>query len=1091
MIPRKGSRSGQRSAAAWLACALLALPLGASEQYYRFHRPFPEELSPIPVRALLQDHQGFIWFIQQRTLYRYDGTRIVPIHTLKGGVLSALAGDSAGSVWLGTKDGGLQILERGSEEINRWVDPLDASTLPGFVTALGADGRGFLWAATSSGTLARIDLATRHAAIFRPSDIRPGAPGRVDITTLALTQAPYVWIGSASGEIYRHGLHDDAFDRLTVGSSGSAINALAEGRDNRLWVGTQAGELFQIDEQTLAAELVATVPPGPPHRQAPAINALREDLQGHLWVGTDAGLMILPPGAGALEPARTNLETAVEPSSSAVRALYLDRSGVIWIADDEGGLLTTSTRAGAFDHWLIDKGDKGDASSLVTSLTTTADGSLWVGTYQGGLLRRMPSGKLRHYGTDPGSSTTGEDFTAMALHADRTGRLWIGTLLRGLSVLDPETGAFRHYPENLDDPTALNNNTVFSIFERANGQLWIGTYDGGLNLMDPEAETFTALQHDPLDPTSISESQVRSVLEDSQGRLWVGTRSQGLNLRLPGSDAFLHFRHDPQDPSSLSDDAVMAISEDSSGRIWLGTYQGLQRVLMQGDRVSFQNFRGQDGPSSHKIFSVIEDGDGFLWLSTSQGISRFDPSTATFTNLARNHGLPPGGYGYNAYTRGADGVIYYGSNYGVTSFRPEAISLQAYAPDIVLTGVLKLDRPVDFQTSLDETQEVTFSHRDSLISFEFSLLDFIAPEQNRYEHKLEGFDETWIDLGNHQRANYSNLPPGHYVLRVRGANSEGIWSANDASLAIHVLPPPWAAWWAYVLYALAACAVVLAYARHQTRKQKREAEYTQRLEREVYLRTRELAEQNEKLRYANELLEVASVTDSLTGVRNRRFLLTTIDQDIALADRAMANQPEDARPDSAFVFILFDLDGFKEINDSYGHSAGDLVLFQIRDLLNQACRSSDTLIRWGGDEFLIFAREATRAHVEALAERIRQSISDHLFDIGTPEPVQLTCSLGFACYPFVPSSPRLYSWEEVIDIADRALYLAKRHGPNMWAGIFGTEKTVETPPEDLLVMIMERPELLSAEGSVRLVTSRPTPRRPEIHSQTPERQRAS
>lgn len=1088
MILRGRNRYGRRRCAVWGICTLAAAALGAAEQHYRFHRPFPEELSPIPVRDVLQDHQGFIWFIQLRTLYRYDGTRILPIHTLKEGELTALASDPQGNVWLGTKDGGLQIWERGAAQLSPWVDPLDESGLHGFVTALTADARGFLWAATSTGTLARIELSSRRATPFEPADIQPQQPAGLEVTTLAVTPAPYVWLGTSGGEIYRHGVEDDAFERLALDHSGAAITALAEGQGDRLWAGTRAGELIRVDEHSLESEVVIAVAAqaaGP----SVAINALREDLQGHLWVGTDAGLMVLPPGATELQPARTDLQTALAPGASAVRALYLDRSGVIWIADDEGGLLTTSTRASAFDHWLI---DQGEGSSLVTSLVTTPDGSLWVGTYQGGLLRRLPSGELRHYDAGASSSTGDEGFTAMSLHVDRKGRLWIGTLLRGLSVLDLATGQFRHYPENLDDPRALNNNTVFSIVERPDGQLWIGTYDGGLSLMDPETESFTALPHDTVDPTSISESHVRSVLEDSQGRLWVGTRSQGLSLRLPGSDAFLHFRHDPQNPASLADDAVMAISEDSSGRIWLGTYQGLQQVTVDGAHATFRSFRGQDGPAGPKVYSVIEDGDGFLWLSTSQGISRFDPASATFTNLARNHGLPPGGYGYNAFARADDGVIYYGSNYGVTSFRPEAISLQAYAPDIVLTGVLKLDRPVDFAAAGDRPGEVVFSHRDSLVSFEFSLLDFIAPEQNRYEHLLEGYDETWIDLGNHQRANYSNLPPGRYTLRVRGANSEGIWSAGDASLAIRVLPPPWAAWWAYVLYALAACGVVLAYARYQTRKQKREAEYTQRLEREVYLRTRELAEQNEKLRYANELLEVASVTDSLTGVRNRRFLLTTIDQDIALADRAMANQPNEARQDSAFVFLLFDLDGFKEINDAYGHSAGDLVLFQIRDLLNQACRSSDTLIRWGGDEFLIFAREATRAHVEALAERIRQSISDHLFDIGTSEPVQLTCSLGFACYPFVPSSPRLYSWEEVIDIADRALYLAKRHGPNMWAGIFGTEQTVETPPEDLLVMIMERPELLSAEGSVRLVTSRPTPRRPEeVPSPTPERQRAS
>ncbi len=765
--------------------------------------------------------------------------------------------------------------------------------------------------------------------------------------------------------------------------------------------------------------------------------------------------------------------------------MFLDRSGVIWVSNSDSGISTTSTRASAFDHWIVNEGEKG--TNHVTSIAEDEAGSLWVGTHKGGLSQRPPSGDVRHYGHPRAEE---EDFTPTSLLVDSKKRLWVGTLKRGLSLFDPQTGRSKQYRENLEDATALSNNTVSSLFERPDGTLWVGTFAGGLNQMDPSSETFWAYRHDPDDPNSLSEDHLRAVLEDSRGRLWVGTRTKGLNLRLPGQEGFRRFQSDPDDPHSLADNTIVAITEDSEGRIWLGTYLGLHRVHIDDGVISFQRYGQGQGLAGSRIYSITEDEAGHLWLSTGQGISRFEVEPEVFTNLGRSHGLPPGGYNYNASARGSDGVIYYGGKYGVSSFHPGEISLETYTPRIVPTGVFKLNRPVELPFELDG-RELTFSHRDSLVSFEFSLLDFIDPDQNRYEHFLEGFDEDWIDLGNNNRINYSNLPPGRYTLRVRGANREGTWSAEDATLAIRVLRPPWATWWAYGLYTACACGLVLAYSRHQARKQRREALYTQRLEREVHRRTGELASQNEKLRYANELLEVASVTDSLTGVRNRRFLLTTIDQDIALVDRSFASESDESRQDSAFVFILFDLDGFKEINDTYGHSAGDLVLFQIRDLLNQACRSSDTLIRWGGDEFLIVAREATRAHVEALAERIRQSVADHLFDIGTAQPVQLTCSLGFACYPFVAANPRLYSWEEVVDIADRALYVAKRHGPNMWAGIFGTEHTLETPVEDLLVMIMERPELLGAEGSIRLVTSRPTPARSDLRSGGSKRRRVS
>ena len=1059
----------------------MSLPLAADPANYVFRQPFPDEVEVFPVLHLTQDATGFVWLLQERTLWRYDGTNLERVERVGKEQFTALAGDRLGNLWLGTRSSGLKLWDHATQTLRTWSSPTTEPSFASSILAIRRDARGAIWVLAGTGAVARIEPATGKSEVFSADELGAGKDG-LTITALATSPDGQIWLGTDSGVMLRRHLDDEVFERQQLVGTRSRIAVLAAGANNELWIGTNDGRLLALDRTSLADRIVVDKITGTTLTRRVALTALVEDPQGHLWIGTEDGLQVLAPGGTAPESVRTDPEAQRPSTDAPIQALFLDRNGVLWVADEYGGLATTSTRASAFDLWDAGK-ERGN--SLVTSITAAPDGSVWVGTHKGGVYRRLPSGVIEHYGqiaSQENAAPGALDATAQATLVDRRGRLWIGTLSRGLTMIDLETGESKHYTEDRDNPHALSNAAVLTLFERADGKLWVGTFDGGLNLFDPETAQFSALRHDARDETSLSEDHVRSVLEDSAGRLWVGSRSSGLNLQLPGASGFEHFRNDPDDPRSIANDTIVAITEDRGGQLWLGTYLGLEKVVIENGQVTFEHYGEEQGLAGHKIFSVIEDESGFLWLSTSQGISRFERESSTFINLARSHGLPPGGYAYNAYARGAEGTLYYGSNYGVTAFHPARIKLAAKAPQIVLTSVLKLNEPMELPAPGKTPEEMTFSYSDSLLSFEFSLLDFVAPDENRYEHLLEGFDDEWMKLGNNRRANYSNLPPGSYTFRVRGANREGVWSAKDATLAFRVLPPIWATWWAYALYVALACSAVLAYARHQARKQRREALYTQRLEREVHRRTRELAAQNEKLRYANELLEVASVTDSLTGVRNRRFLLTTIDQDIALVDRSLASDDDDSRQDSAFVFILFDLDGFKEINDSYGHSAGDLVLFQVRDLLNQACRTSDTLIRWGGDEFLIVAREATRAHVEALAERIRQSVAEHLFDIGAAQPVQLTCSLGFACYPFVAASPRLYSWEEVIDIADRALYVAKRHGPNMWAGIFGTDQTEETPVEDLLVMIMERPELLGAEGSIRLVTSHPTPAQVELRT---------
>jgi diguanylate cyclase (GGDEF)-like protein len=290
-----------------------------------------------------------------------------------------------------------------------------------------------------------------------------------------------------------------------------------------------------------------------------------------------------------------------------------------------------------------------------------------------------------------------------------------------------------------------------------------------------------------------------------------------------------------------------------------------------------------------------------------------------------------------------------------------------------------------------------------------------------------------------------------------------------------VASPPWQTWWAYALYAMSAASALFAYARMQSQKLEKEAEYSRKLEREVQTRTRELAERNSELEQANNKLQQASFTDSLTGLRNRRYLMSTISEDIALVDRyyhdvsAGSEPPKGKRPD--FLFLIFDLDGFKEVNDTFGHAAGDRVLVQVRDILEKACRSSDTVIRWGGDEFLIVGRYADRRAAEILSDRIRSSVDQHPFQLGNDVEARLSCSIGFAYYPFAKAAPTLMNWEQVVAIADRALYIAKNSGRNAWVGVQDTPTTCDLSPEALVQQINDRIDRLVADGYLALHSS--------------------
>ncbi|WP_177200810.1 diguanylate cyclase [Roseateles sp. YR242] len=216
---------------------------------------------------------------------------------------------------------------------------------------------------------------------------------------------------------------------------------------------------------------------------------------------------------------------------------------------------------------------------------------------------------------------------------------------------------------------------------------------------------------------------------------------------------------------------------------------------------------------------------------------------------------------------------------------------------------------------------------------------------------------------------------------------------------------------------------------------------------------RELIERHLELQKANERIQELSLTDPLTGLRNRRFLTQVIDKAVAESLRAHARPKPDMGADAStapgrdLLFFLLDVDHFKQINDRYGHAMGDAVLVEVASRLRDATRGEDLLVRWGGEEFLIVARHARREEAPVIAERLLNSLREAPVPLPCGELLQLTASLGVASFPDVSppaGSGGLHStdghavpgmhnaWERTLERADAALYEAKRQGRNRW-----------------------------------------------------------
>jgi diguanylate cyclase (GGDEF)-like protein len=378
--------------------------------------------------------------------------------------------------------------------------------------------------------------------------------------------------------------------------------------------------------------------------------------------------------------------------------------------------------------------------------------------------------------------------------------------------------------------------------------------------------------------------------------------------------------------------------------------------------------------------------------------------------------------------------MFFGSNDGLTVFHPDDIVPNPIPPVIAFTDFRVRNQPLPLWARMTAESahagipEIVLAPGESMFSLEFAALHFAAPDQNQYAYRLEGLDQGWNEIGNRHSVTYSALPPGDYVLAVRSSNCDGVASRNDLKLRIHMLPPWHGTWWFRVLLTAGILLLIFAVVGVRMRVLRNRNRQLSRL---VADRTHELA-------LANEALRNQSLTDPLTGLRNRRFLDCSMPEWVATVQRQQravtCGDTERMRLNIDVVFIMLDIDHFKQVNDQHGHQAGDRVLQQFSAILRAVTRTTDSVARWGGEEFLIVARSAARADATTPVERIRKAVEDHVFDIGGGKSVRCTCSVGFSVYPLIPGDAT-FSWEQIVAIADACLYVTKQNGRNAWFGV--------------------------------------------------------
>ncbi|MCD9027034.1 diguanylate cyclase [Luteimonas sp. BDR2-5] len=195
-------------------------------------------------------------------------------------------------------------------------------------------------------------------------------------------------------------------------------------------------------------------------------------------------------------------------------------------------------------------------------------------------------------------------------------------------------------------------------------------------------------------------------------------------------------------------------------------------------------------------------------------------------------------------------------------------------------------------------------------------------------------------------------------------------------------------------------------------------------------------------------------TDPLTALPNRRGADAVLQALVA---------PGGGRA----AVLLVDIDGFKAINDAFGHDVGDRALVAVAGCLRQASDADDLVARWGGEEFLVARGRTTQAAAFALADHLRRQVAQLHMDDGRGGALPLTVSVGVASLPLLSGGGG--GWQHAVRAADRALYVAKRAGRNAWAGLWGLEAGAHVDA----FSVLDNPVHALAQGWIAIDGNRP------------------
>lgn len=763
------------------------------------------------VYSILQDSCGFMWFGTDDGLSRFDGIKFKNyylseyINATTSNSVKKIFIDRRGKMWIGL-DSGIVIYDSQTDTFR----PFNAKTETGetiqtYVVDMIEDNDGEVWIATNGKGLYR----------FSPNDeirlrVYRNIPGESNcisqniLMTLQQDSKQNIWIGTYSEGLCCFDKHKNTFvtykrSNLPDSLSDNSIQKILEDSHGNLWIGT-----FQngLDLFNPATRTFTNYQDKSPNNLLYHIHDIKEYRPGELFISSDNGIGIFKADKGEIiQSDNPNLKIRTG-ANKFIYSIYIDKEESLWLGSYFDGIKFYSAFQNNFKYYSCSLSATAQAGKVVNVIKEGKDDQYWIGTDDNGIFRfNAKTQEITPFRDAASIGTTYYCIHDLLVDGDK---LYAATYGRGMEVFDLKTGKVESYLYNPEDSTSISSSRVFILYKASNGYIYVGT-SNGICCYNPQQKKFTRM--------GSFAGRISAIIEDYHGKIWIGTSISGLysyNIKTGKTTAYQR----SDNPNSITKNVITTLAIDNRKRLWVGTYgQGLCRYNEDSD--NFTRYDHLELPNKI-ITSIIPKGD-LLWISTNKGLAVYNPDTEYLKTYSKSNGLYNEQFTPRSGVESSDGKLFLGSTGGFCYFFPQDLRENTYNPPVVLTNMTIFGKEVQanipdspIQRSIGYTDKIILEYNQSMIGFDFAALSYIAPKENNYQYMLEGLDSGWqFTKGNNNHLSYANLPTGEYVLRIKGTNSDKIWSSNEIQLKIKVLPPFLQSQLAYIIYAIMLLIILL------------------------------------------------------------------------------------------------------------------------------------------------------------------------------------------------------------------------------------------------------------------------------------------